>query len=426
MPDRRSDPPLKICFLTSSYPFTAQDGAARFVHAMAQSLAAKGHQVDVVLPYHPQLQRWPQDVRLVPFRYIWPDRLAIMGYAQATHSDKELRTLAYALAPGFAASAAFTLLQQHRQVRYDILHGHWVVPNGVVAAWVARRLRRPLVISLHGSDIFFALRQGFLRRAAESVLAQASAVTACSPSLRDGALALQAAPEKVHLLPYGVDTNFFAATDQKRSQARQELGIAPHQLVLAFTGRLVEKKGVDYLIRALPAVKQQIPHVVCLIGGAGPEQPTLVQLANACGVADCVRFLGALSWAGVASLLHAADIFVAPSVHDSAGNADGLPNTVLEAMAAGCPIVATSLPGIQLAIAQDGNDGLLVPEQDVEALAAALIQLGHAPALRSRLGAQACQRAAQAFSWTRVADQLTQFYRAALSPTTNERSSAPR
>jgi glycosyltransferase involved in cell wall biosynthesis len=94
-------------------------------------------------------------------------------------------------------------------------------------------------------------------------------------------------------------------------------------------------------------------------------------------------------------------------------------------MAAGCPIVATSLPGIQLAIAQEGHDGLLVPEQDVEALAAALIRLGHAPALRSRLGAQACQRAAQAFSWAQVADRLTQFYRAALSPTTNERSSAP-
>lgn len=148
---------LKVCFVTSSYPLNADDGSARFIHSMAQALVNLGHHVDVILPQHTQLAAATGDIPLHPFRYIWPDKLAIMGYAQATHSDKEMRRLAYLLAPSYAIAQASTIWRLHRKLRYDIIHGHWVVPNGFVAATVARLVRRPLVISLHGSDVFFCL-----------------------------------------------------------------------------------------------------------------------------------------------------------------------------------------------------------------------------------------------------------------------------
>jgi glycosyltransferase involved in cell wall biosynthesis len=412
---------LKICFVTSSYPLNANDGSAHFIHSMAQSLVDLGHHVDVVLPHHARLQRWPEEVRLFPFRYVWPDRLAIMGYAQATHSDKKLRRLAYVLAPSFATSEALTLLRLHRQVQYDIIHGHWVVPNGVVAAWAAKRLHRPLVISLHGSDVFFARKQGLLRKAAEHVFAQASAVTACSPSLYEGALTLSASRERLHLMPYGVDTDYFAYNQDERTQARQSLGIEVGETAIVFVGRLVEKKGVEYLIRALPAVKQQIPGAICLIGGAGPELAPLVELAMACGVADSVRFLGRLDWDSVATLLRATDIFVAPSIHDTEGNADGLPNTVLEAMASGCAIVATKLPGINLAIV-DGDHGFLVSEESADELATAIIRLGANPALQKSFSYNARTRAIKEFGWDIVAARLTSFYLASLSDFSRKRS----
>ncbi|GIV67482.1 glycosyltransferase family 4 protein [Caldilinea sp.] len=405
---------LKICFVTSSYPLTARDGSARFIHSMAESLAAQGHRVDVVLPHHARLERWPNTVRLFPFRYVWPDKFAIMGYAQATHSDKKLRRLAYALAPGFAAQQALMILRLHRRFHYDVLHGHWVIPSGVTAAWASKQIERPLVISLHGSDIFFALKQPLLQFAARRALDVASTVTACSPSLYDGALALNANPQKVHLLPYGVRAENFQAGERERAQARESLGIAPDQLVISFIGRLVEKKGVEYLIKALPLVTSQMPRCLCLIGGAGPESARLSALAETCGVKESVRFLGNLEWNQVASLLSATDIFVAPSIHDSEGNADGLPNTVLEAMASGCPIVATNLPGISVAIV-DGVHGLLVSERNHEELASAIIQLGKDSSLRATLGANAKRRAIQTFSWDAVARKLTEFYLAALS-----------
>ncbi len=404
---------LKVCFVTSSYPLNADDGSARFIYSMAQALVRLGHRVDVILPQHTQLATEVGDIPLYPFRYIWPDKLAIMGYAQATHSDKEMRRLAYVLAPSYAIAQASTIWRLHRKARYDIFHGHWVVPNGIVAASVARLVRRPLVISLHGSDVFFASKQLVLRKAAEMTFAQASAITACSPSLYDGALALNAAQERLHLLPYGVDSSHFKYTPEERKQARRMFGIDDNCTAITFIGRLVEKKGVDHLLRALPAVKRKIPDALCLIGGSGSEQAALEGLARTLGVGDSVRFLGGLDWQGVASALRAADIFVAPSIHDSKGNSDGLPNTVLEAMASGCPIVATTLPGIQLAIT-DNEHGLLVLEKDAAQLADAIIRLGLDNALRTRLGENARLRAIREFGWDQVAFKLTDYYRAAI------------
>lgn len=404
---------LRVCFVTSSYPLNADDGSARFIHSMAQSLVELGHHVDVILPQHKQLTTRASNIPLHPFRYIWPDQLAIMGYAQATHSDKRMRRLAYVLAPSYAIAQASTIWRLHRKAHYDIIHGHWVVPNGIVAASVARLVQRPLVISLHGSDVFFALKQRMLRRAAEATFAQASAITACSPSLYDGALALNAAPEKLHLMPYGVNSSFFMHTSEERDHVRQMLGIDSDRVALTFVGRLVEKKGVEHLIRALPTVKRRLPGAICLVGGTGPERTALELLARELGVSESVRFLGGLDWKSVAAVLQATDIFIAPSIHDSEGNSDGLPNTVLEAMASGCPIVTTTLPGIQLAITDEVH-GLLIPEKDEVQLADAIIRLGIDGVLRRKFGESARSRAIQEFGWDRVALQLTDFYRAAI------------
>ncbi|MCB0116706.1 MAG: glycosyltransferase family 4 protein, partial [Caldilineaceae bacterium] len=179
-------------------------------------------------------------------------------------------------------------------------------------------------------------------------------------------------------------------------------------------GRLVEKKGVPYLIEALSAIKDAIPGAICLIGGSGDDAGSLAAQAKRSGVGEMVRFLGALEWAHVARLLHAADIFVAPSIHDSEGNADGLPNTVLEAMAAGCAIVATHLPGIESAI-EDGVHGVLVDEKDADAIAQAVIRLANDATLRRQLGRAAQDHVRATFGWDRVAATLTDLYGAALA-----------
>lgn len=400
---------MRICFVTSSYPKSESDGSARFVRSMAEALSDLGHEVHVVLPYRSDLQLWQDRVQMYPFRYVWPDRLAIMGYADAMTSDRSLRGGAYALAPGFAMAEAYRVLRLHARFNYDIIHAHWVIPNGTVAAWVAGRIGRPLVISLHGSDVFFAQKRMALRAAARWTFARAASVTACSPVLYKGALALRAKAATLHLIPYGADPIAFAPTVERRTAARRALGLEPHQLLVLFVGRLVEKKGTAYLLRALPAVLQAVPGVVCAIAGDGPERQPLEACANRLNIESHVRFLGGVAWSELPGLLAAADIFVAPSIYDSQGNVDGLPNTILEAMAAGCAVVASDVAGIGLAI-DDNVHGLLVPEKDPVALAAAITRLAADQDLRCRLGEQARARVERELNWHAMAEKISAIY----------------
>ena len=415
---------MRICFVASSYPRHEADGSARFIRSMAEALVELGHSVDVVIPYRADLHLTPGPVQVFPFRYIWPDRLAIMGYAEAMQSDQDLRGLAYALAPAFALAEARQVARLHRSRLYDIIHAHWVIPNGAVAALVAARVRRPLIISLHGSDVFFAQRHALLGTLAGWAFRRAAGVTACSPELRAGAIALGADPETLHLLPWGADPQRFEATQSARDRARVELGLQADQSVLLSLGRLVKKKGIEYLIRALPDIVRSAPHTVCLVAGDGPERAALQQLAAELGVALHTRFLGAVPWPKTPGLYAAADIFVAPSIHDARGNVDGLPTTILEAMAAGRPVIASQVAGIELAVA-DGLHGLLIPERDAAALARASLTLIQNNELRGQLGENSRRRVRQELSWATVARTLSQIYSANVSHTARSESRQP-
>ncbi len=400
---------MRICFVASSYPRHETDGTARFIRSMAEALVELGHEVDAIIPYRADLRLAAGSVRVFPFRYIWPDRLAIMGYAEAMQSDQRLRGLAYFLAPAFALAEAYHLAMLYRRRRYDVIHAHWVIPNGVAVAFVASRIRRPLIISLHGSDIFFARQHALLGALAGWAFRRADAVTACSPELYAGAVALGANAAMLRLLPWGADPQRFAVTPDMRLHARAQLSLRPDQPVLLSLGRLVKKKGIEYLIRALPEIVRVSPESVCLVAGSGPELAPLQQLAADLGVSQHVRFLGAVPWSETAALYAAADIFVVPSVHDARGNVDGLPTTLLEAMAAGRPVVASQVAGVELAIA-DGQHGLLVPEQDAAALARAVQRLIQDHDLRCQLGENARRRVRQELNWTAVAKALSDIY----------------
>jgi glycosyltransferase involved in cell wall biosynthesis len=378
---------------------------------MAEALVELGHHVDVVLPYRADLRPAPGPIRTFPFRYIWPDRLAIMGYAEAMQSDQQLRGLAYALAPAFALAEARQVALLHRRYRYDIIHAHWVIPNGAVAASVAARIRRPLIISLHGSDVFFARRHALLGALAGWTFRRSAGIIACSPELQSGAIALGADPGRVRLMPHGADPRRFEVAPADRERVRSELGLRPDQPVLLSLGRLVKKKGLEHLVRALPDIIGRAPDAVCLVAGSGPELAPLQQLAAGLGVAGHVRFLGAVPWLETPALYAAADIFVAPSIHDARGNVDGLPTTILEAMAAGRPVIASQVAGIGLAVT-DGVNGRLVPECDAAALAQAVLALIQDRARCSQMGENGRARVRQELNWLAVARALSEIYAA--------------
>jgi glycosyltransferase involved in cell wall biosynthesis len=206
-------------------------------------------------------------------------------------------------------------------------------------------------------------------------------------------------------VPYGVDA-MPDVRDLDPAAVRAQLGVPPGATFVLGLGRLVEKKGFAFLVEAAA----RVPAVFIALAGEGDLRPELE--AQAASVKAPVRLVGALDRASVAAALGAAEIVVVPSVVDRAGNVDGLPNVLLEAMAAGRAVVASRVAGIP-DVMTDGVDGILVPPNDPAALAAAMARLAADPALRRRLGDAARSTVTRRLSWDRAALTFEESYAAA-------------
>jgi glycosyltransferase involved in cell wall biosynthesis len=418
---------MRIAMMSSSYPLYPGEATAPFIEEIAAGLARRGHDVHLLVPWHPALRRGSLErgVHVHCFRYAPHPALNIWGYAQSLVADRQLRAATLTVAPFALAGTLHALhrLVQHKRTPlrngsvpasgpFDLLHAHWLLPNAVPAALVARACGLPLVVSLHGNDVYMAERYWLTTPPAGLTLRAAAAVTACSRDLYRRALRLGAPAARSHVIPYGVDMQTFQADPCAAATVRRELGLSANQngqdapLVLGL-GRLVYKKGFGVLLAAWPAVLARHPAARLVLVGYGDLRATLEQQARELGIAQCVHFTGQLERARTATYLAAGSVFVLPIVGGQ--GSDGLPNVLLEAMSAARPIVASRGAGVP-DVLTDGECGLLVPENDPPALAAAICRLLDDPALAARLGAAAQQHIARQFTWEHTVQQFDEVY----------------
>lgn len=390
-----------IVMVASSYPRFPGDTVGTFMAPIARGLAARGHEVHVVLPWHPLVRRGADTggVHLHFFRYAPVASLAVFGYAEGLEADVRLRAAAWMVAP-LAVGAGWRLARRiAAHASATVLHGHWVVPGGVVAALAAGG--RPLVVSLHGSDVYVAERHPVARAAARLAFGRSAWVTACSRDLAHRAVALGADPRRLDVIPYGVDSERFRPNEAARHALRRELGFRETSTLVVAAGRLVRKKGFEYLLEAVGRLAPRHPGLVLLLAGSGDLEDELRRRAISLGIGDRVRFLGTVPHHEVPRLFAAADIAVVPSVRDEAGNVDGLPNVVLELLASGAAVVTTPAGGLAQVVAED-EVALVVPERDPAALATAIDALVADPARRAALGRRARALVEARYTWTRT------------------------
>ena len=402
-----------VVMVTTSYPRFAGDSVGTFMEPIARHVAARGHEVHIVAPWHPRITRGRSEdgVFFHFFKYAPLPALNVFGYAAGLHADVKLRGAAWAATPFALAAGWFKAMRVAQKRRATVMHGHWVVPGGVIAA--AARPALPLVVSLHGSDVFVAERVAPARLAARRVFQRAGFVTACSQDLARRAIALGAPADRLEVVPYGVDVARFKPAPDSREALRGSAGIAAGAPLVFAAGRLVRKKGFEYLIDALPMIARPAD-VHLAIAGAGDLDGELRARARALGIADRVRFLGDLTQDAVGAWFAAADVAAVPSVRDDSGNVDGLPNTVLEALASGTPVVATAAGGIGTVVVDD-ETGVLVAERDAAGLASAIDALLGDPVRRARLGGAGRALVAGRFGWDGAAARFESAYDRALA-----------
>lgn len=402
-----------VVMVTTSYPRFPGDSVGTFMEPIAKSVAARGHEVHIIAPWHPLVQRGRQEdgVSFHFYKYAPLRSLNVFGYAAAMRADVSLRSAAYIAAPLALAQGWRIARKIARRHKATVMHGHWVVPGGITAALAAPDV--PLVVSLHGSDVFVAETFAPARAAARMAFGRAGVITACSEDLGRRATAIGADPGRVEVVPYGVDVTRFKPDAGARARVRAALRLAEDAPLVFAVGRLVRKKGFEYLIDAMPAILANA-RTVLAIAGEGDLDAELRERARQSGAADAIRFLGNVSQHDVAGYLAGADIVAVPSVRDDAGNIDGLPNVVMEALASGTPVVATPAGGIGAVVTHE-RTALVVPERDVAGLARAISRLIAEPALGRSIGNAARDLASSRFGWERTAQSFEAAYGRALA-----------
>lgn len=401
---------LDLLFLTQTYPRFDGDTTGPFIRDLALGLTRGGDRVTVLAPHAEGVRAAWEDggVEVVTFRYA-PERHEVLGYGRTLEADEKVKGRAALAAPLYALAARRAVRRQLAGRRFDLVHAHWIVPNGLVAAAAVGRV--PLAIGLHGSDVFLAEKPG-VRRLARWALSRSRLLTGCSPELVDRVCALGFPAGRSRVIPYGVDVAAFSPSAERRGIWRQRLGVPEGAPLLLSVGRMATKKGFHVLLEALPALLAEHPDLHVALAGGGDLLERVREAARPWP--GRVHLPGPVLRDTLPDLFRAADLFVLPAVHDAKGNVDGLPNVILEAMASGLPVVASGISGIPLAV-EDGGTGLLVPEGDATALLGALRRLVAEPGLAREMGERGRGKAERALTWDVVAARYREGYGAALA-----------
>jgi glycosyltransferase involved in cell wall biosynthesis len=305
--------------------------------------------------------------------------------------------------------ATLRLARLIRRERPQILHTHTAKAGtvGRLAARLAGRARPPIVVhTFHGHVLrgYFGPVRSRLFRWLERWLARdTTALIAVSPQVRDDLVALGVAPrEKFVVIRLGIELEERIADMDGRANTRRYLGIAPERFTVGWIGRMTAIKNTEDVLSAFKALRARgVEATLCMVGD-GPDRPELERRAHELGIMRDTLFLGYQQ--DVAPLYAAFDALVLPSSNE------GTPVSVIEALAARTPVVATRVGGVP-DVVREGDDGFLVDPGDTDALAERLERLASDPKLRERMGAAARSRVLSRYAVDRLVDDVDRLYR---------------
>ena len=292
-------------------------------------------------------------------------------------------------------------LREIRALEPDLLHAHFAV-DAAYFSGVWRQIHRPLVVSCYGYDVssFPNRYLGWGRQYLLPVWRYASLILAMSNDMREDLLSIGCPDEKIRVHYHGIDLAEFKYVER-------DLAAAPVRIL--FVGSLRDRKGVEDVLSAFAQIAKQRPQLELRFAGSGPLRSKLEQLARTWGLDNRVSFAGFVRHEAVPDELSRAHIFCHPSRTLNDGDKEGIPGTIVEAMATGMPVVTTRHAGIPEMV-RDGEDGFVVAERDVAAIAHALLTLVDQPDLRALMGRKAAKQAQQKADAVRLTAELEDIY----------------
>ena len=354
---------IKIYTLATNYPKPTIN-APKFAHLLNKELVKLGADVKVITPHSKNtLTKENMDSVLVKrFRYLPAnyeiDKRSIPDEIRFSKFGK------FKVAIMLLNFFIFTFFECLKE-KPDILHGHWAFPGGYFANVISKFFGIKYVVSIHGGETPLLKKNNFIRRKTINSLNKASQIIVNSDYTKDEYVKMGLTSSKIiriNPIPNFVTHNSDA---DSLKEFRNKFATDDHKLIL-FAGRLTERKGVEYLIKSLPKIKNQKIHLI--IAGGGWLLKELQELTSSLDLENKVTFFGSPTDKELGKLHDISDIFVVPSIIDSMGETEGLGLVIPEAMKSGLPVIASSVGGIVDVIENEVN-GILVPQKNPEAIA---------------------------------------------------------
>jgi glycosyltransferase involved in cell wall biosynthesis len=396
--------------MTSTYKLSEGDASVPFLVENVGHLVANGASVHVFAPSYEGLGSQVLDgVPVYRFRYFFK------RWEHLTHKQgapNRLRNPLYLLlAPFYILAGLLHAVWFCVKNRFDLIHVHWPFPHAIWGYVAGRLSHTPVVLTFHGAELLLTRKYPFVKYFLRHALRHAEAVT-CNSRYTAGEVA-KLSDKPVSIVPFGCTVQARPAVKRKDKPVKDIL----------FVGRLIARKGLGYLLRALAAIDAQVPvhlHVV----GDGDQAAAWKALANELRISDKVTFHGAVSKEQLERHYAQADVFVFPAIVDERGDTEGMGVVLVEALSFMTPVVASEVGGIADVI-QDQQTGLLVPEKDPAALAAAVVRLLRDRGLADRLAEAGLRHAHEYFDWQRITSQLLGIYAGAMAAPAHSRHLAP-
>jgi glycosyltransferase involved in cell wall biosynthesis len=325
----------------------------------------------------------------------------------------KLDALSREISPIRDALSMLRLARLIREQRPQILHTHTAKAGtvGRLAALLAGSSRPPIVVhTFHGHVLhgYFGPFKSQAFRLLERLLARMTTrLVAVSPQVRDDLVSLGVAPvEKFSVVRLGIELGERVQTQVGGAAARARLGIAQERFVVGWVGRMTGVKRTGDVLQSVARLRENGIDAALLLVGDGPDRERVEQRASELGIIRHCFFLGYQE--DVSGWYQAFDTLILPSANE------GTPVVVIEALASGCPVVATSVGGVP-DVVREGVDGFLVPAGDVEALAERLTRLAADPELRARMGEAGRESVPGRYAVERLVGDVDELYRSLLA-----------
>jgi glycosyltransferase involved in cell wall biosynthesis len=385
---------MRILTITHNYPRFSGDPAGAFVARIAEGAAARGHELEVIVPHAPGTaeDEHTAGLRVRRFRY-GPDLLERVAYTGNLHGRTLLSPLAALMFPGFLIAFGRAVQRAIRRFSPDVIHAHWWMPGG----WFASRGQVPYLITCHGSDVRLLERGDLIRRIALPAFRRAARVTTASRFLaEDIQRMLPSLQSKVQITPMPVDVSGFLA-------GARTAKLDPPRVLYA--GNLVPSKGVDVLLRAIAELARRGNACQLKILGEGPARLELEALSRQIGISSRTTWSQFVPQSRMAAEYGGSTVTVLPS----RGHAEGLGLSLVEALLAGSAVVGTAAGGIPEVVVHE-QTGLIARDGDPTDLANQIQRLLDDAPLRERLTLQGKEHALRTYAPEAAIDRFLKIY----------------